>query len=648
MAIGLTGPIDSTADVLVQERFANATAYADAAQATALAYLADLQSLADATPPVAVTVDFDLQEMNLDTDIDMLRPERPDITPDFAGTPERPIINDVVVDALNNIPAFDVPNLTLVFPEQPSDTEVGDPGEAPTINEAVFPATPAYTLPAAPSLREANIPAAPDLAIPEFTATMPIDDLVVPSGALNFSEGPYTSDLLEDLKTKFHDNLRDGGTGLGADIEQAIWDREAERALAANLEAKAKLADEIAAAGWSLPDGVLLTAHLDIEREYLNQRLTSGRDIAVKQAELAQTNTHFIMQQAVALENQLMTYANAMAERSLQAAKAVLDYSVAIFNAMVTKYNAQLEAYKTAAIVYETRIKAALSQIEVFKAQIEGQKLILQVNSNEVEIYKAQLAGVDALINIYKTEMQAAAIRTDTEKIRIDAFRARVESYTARVQLHVARYNMYDAAIRGEAVKADVYGKQVEAYRTRVEASKVEADLVLQRAKIAMDLESFKMEIYKADIEAFKSEVQAEATRIGALVDAYKGDVEMYRADAQVEDSILTNQVKLFDSRVQQATAIANLYMKQAEVSLASYQSMQNLRADIVKAGASVAAQLAASALAGVNASASVGDSENTTNSWGQQTSNSYSFNQSQQIGTSHSETTQYYYDMTE
>lgn len=637
---------ESLCQELVSERFNNAQSYADAAHGAAIVFLDELSALSTEAPIINTDITFDEQELTLDTSITNLRPDRPDMSMTDYSSPDRPDINDVTVDTLNAIPGFDVPDLVITFPEQPSDTEVGDPGEPPAIDDAVFPATPAYTLPAVPSLREANIPEAPNIVIPIFDEVMPIDDLVLPVGNLNFTDSPYASDLLDDLKKKLHDNLRDGGTGLGADIETAIWDREAERALAANLEAKAKLSDEIAAAGWSLPDGVLLTAHLDIEREYLNQRITSGRDIAIKQAELAQTNTHFIMQQVAALEQGLMTYASAMADRALKAATAAIEFSISLFNAQVTKYNAKLEAYKTVAIVYETRIKAALSQIEIFKAQIEGQKLILQVNSNEVEIYKAQLAGVDALINIYKTEMQAAAIRTDTEKLKIDAFRAKVEAYTARVQLHVARFNMYDSAIKGESVKAEVYGKRVDAYKSRVEAAKVEADLVLARAKISMDLESFKMEIYKADIEAYKVEIQAEATRIGAIVDAYKGDVDMYKADASVEDSILTNQVKLFAAKVDQATAQANLYMKEAEIQLGTYNALQNLKVEITKAGAAVAAQLAASALAGVNASASLGDSMSQSNNWSQSNSVGITASTSQSNSDSTSHSTQYIYEM--
>jgi hypothetical protein len=416
----------------------------------------------------------------------------------------------------------------------------------------------------------------------------------------------YGSDLLTAVTNKFLADIVAGGTGLGAAIEEAIWLREQERAEIAAREAKETLAADWENRGFNLPDGVITASMLDIDLKLAADRATSSRDIAVKQAELALTNQHFTLQQAIVLEGQLMNYSSQMAQRTLEANKAMIEMAVAIFNAEVAKYNAKLEAYKTQAVVYESRIRAALATVEIYKAQIEGAKLTNEINLGLVELYRAQIAGIDSLIKLYTAEMEGAKVTAEIDKTRIDAFRAQVEAYGAKVQLNVAKYNMYEAAIKGEAVKAQVYQAQVSAYESRVRAASVEAQTVLDRAKVEVELQKLDVETYTAEIQGYKTAVEAESVRVGTLIDMYKGDVEAYKADATVMATTVDGEVKLFQARVQQAIETANIYVKQAEIELGGFNSTMALKMEAAKAGASVATQLAASAISSIHVSAGI------------------------------------------
>jgi hypothetical protein len=601
--------IGALAGDAVLGRFDNCVAYADNAYDKALEYLDTMRETAGtAYTPDAISLP-DVVEPNLDPAV-IAKPDTPDTTFTDISVPSSPLIEDITIDAISGIPAFDVPALVINLPAQPDMPAIPDVGEPAPIENIPLPTAPSYVLPTLPTLQEAQVPSPPDQAMPPWEGTMPVDDLIIPTNTFNFSEGRYTSDLLEAAKLKLQNDVENGGTGLGADIETAIWDRNTERDAQAMQEAKDRIMSEWAERGFMLPDGVLTTMLLDVEKQYLDTRQTTSRDIAVKQAELALQNTQFAVQQSIALESQLIAYSSQIAERQLQSAKYLIDASIAIFNAAVTKYNANLDAYKTQAVVYETRVRAALAQAEIYKTQIEAAKLTLDMNDSRVELYKAQLVGVEQLINCYRTEMEAAKVKADVERLKLEAFKTRIDAYQAIVNLNVAEFNCYDSAIRGEATKAQIYATQVEGYKSRLEGVRIEAAIANEKAQIQSELAKNKTVMYASDIEAYKSRITAEKTRIEAIIQAYQGAIEMYKAESATDATRVESAVKAFSARVQKAAAETEALIKDAEISLTAFTESQKLKGVLVESGSKVAAQLAASAMAATNASVSLGESD--------------------------------------
>lgn len=97
--------------------------------------------------------------------------------------------------------------------------------------------------------------------------------------------------LTKDMIEKLISTLMVGGTGLKPEIEQAIFNRETERAQFANQEAKDKQTSDWAESkGFSLPDGVLTAMYAEIDKKYQDDRLATSRTIAIEQAQLEQRN----------------------------------------------------------------------------------------------------------------------------------------------------------------------------------------------------------------------------------------------------------------------------------------------------------------------------------------------------------------------
>jgi hypothetical protein len=238
--------------------------------------------------------------------------------------------------------------------------------------------------PALPQMREVAIPDAPDVSLPdapEFLALtthqfggvnlhedwlaklddMPELQLLEPA-PFEFKRAPgYASQLLSNLQAVISARIQ-GGTGLKPEAEQAIWERSRDRETQVAMAREQEVMRAAEALGFPLPSGVLAGQLADARREYHDKLSGLSREIAIKQAELEQSNVKDAITQGLALEGQLMDQALQLDRLSFDAAKAAADHSIAAHNAALERFKALLDGYRTYAMAYETVIKAEMNK----------------------------------------------------------------------------------------------------------------------------------------------------------------------------------------------------------------------------------------------------------------------------------------------
>ena len=457
----------------------------------------------------------------------------------------------------------------------------------------------------------------PSITLPTFDAVAPnADDLIVPEPLINDGNAnPYVSELLDKIKAKILNDITNGSTGLSPEVETAIFQRESERALLVHQETMDRIAAEWAKRGFSLPNGALAALFQEEEINFTNKRLDVSRDIAIKMAELALQNEHFMIERGITFENMMIALHNAVAERTFNASKAFAEILIQGFQLQVQKYGILNDIYKTRAAVYESQIRGELAKAEVYKTQMEGVKAVSDINESYVKLYTAQIAAVEALINIYRVEMEGAKTLADINRMKLDAFRAQIEAYMAQVNAKTAEYNMYRAKIDGEKSKVDIYRAQVDAFGTEVQAKTAIVHGKIETVKAQTEINKELAAKYGAEIEAYRAQVGAESERIGAIIKAFLGEVDLYRADAQAYEAQGNVIVKAYQAEIEQAIAQANLLVKDVEVEIKNYEVLNNLKIEAMKGSAAIAAQLVAGALSSVNAGAHIQSSGSSSHS---------------------------------
>lgn len=220
-----------------------------------------------------------------------------------------------------------------------------------------------------------NIPL-PDLTPPviddnlsELLGNIPIKPVINPQWPQLEGEGELDS----AIRTKLLNDIASGGPAIPVSVEQAIFQREEERARLAHQDSLDQISSEWAKRGFTLPNAILATQINEAEINYINKRLDVSRDIAIKSFELGDANTKFAVQQGIAFVLQRVEIYKAR----IQAEVARIDGIVRAFIGEIEGFKAYTDAYSKLVDVKikkfdgEIRAAVAVADIAIKNAEIE-------------------------------------------------------------------------------------------------------------------------------------------------------------------------------------------------------------------------------------------------------------------------------------
>lgn len=583
-------------------------------------FFTDLENLT--FTPINPNIDFDV-DANLGTPFTKpLVPDDPDLSFDPVDGPGNIAIPEISAPIITEPPDFTGSAPVITLPTPPEDLAAEAPTDAPTIGEVTLPTAPVIVIPAEPTLDDITLPDVPDITLPAFTDTAPILDAVAPGNTFNFTYEEYSKSLPE-LQTEIQRMLA-GGTGLPDVIWQALWDKARSREDVTAVKLVQEITDEWAARGFTLPAGVL-DAKIEAARQQ-NQDAANqlSRDIAIQQAQMEQVNIQFAVTQGIAYENLLIGLHFQKMQLTYEVARFTLEAAISIFNAKIALYNAEMQGYMTEAQVYKTRIEAETINVELYRAQLEGQKLIGELNLQDIEIYKARLDALMTHIEVYKGELEGVKTQVDVDKTRVDAFKAQVEAYGEQVRARGTDIQAYAEQIRGEIAKSDIYEAEVNAFASLVNAYKTNNDAKIDSKRIELELSSQHIDKFRVQVEKYNAELNAEAKRVDAGTRIYDGKTRMYSAELSAEQARVSSDTRHFELALREAQSKADIEVKEAQMKIEELLRILSLELDKTKTLMSVQSQLAASALSAVNLSASVSESASNSTSC----STNYSYDQ--------------------
>ncbi|ULJ66638.1 hypothetical protein [Wielerella bovis] len=528
----------------------------------------------------------------------------------------------------------DLPSLPdapeIAIPNAPTMATLNVPVRPNVQIDVDLPHAPSLVLPDVPTLRELNLPDFEFPALPDFDGNAPsLDGIQPPDVFMNWHEPEYESELLPDLLAQVREMLG-GGTGIPPEIEAALFNRARERESAETLRAVQEISEQWAARGFTLPQGALDKQIAAVREQGRLKATELNREILVQAATWEIENLRFAVQQGLALEQLTQNLFQNTVARLFEVAKFEVESQIAVFNARIGLFNAQVAAFGALVDVFKTRLEAGIAKITAYKAMLEAQATLGQLNAQQVDLFRAKLDGLKMATALYETTVKTAQIKAELQMKQFDLYRADVSAYAEQVNAEKVKFDAYDSRLRGEKTKADVFDSQVKAYAETVRAIGEQADVKVKENQIKISAAEAKirqygtqMDAYKAQLDTSLAEAKYQVQVFGAKVDAYKAQNSAAVAEAEVKSKYADLAMR---------TNIAY-----AEMQLSEYQTRQNaanqkaqIALESAKALGQYSAQLAAGALSAQHVSASMSAgysrSKSTSNSSSTSTSHHYSY----------------------
>lgn len=610
------------AGTIVTNVMADASNMAVAAQANALDAITSLGSFQLALPMLAVP-DIPIPTINVPT-LGSTPAEPSGMTGTFPTLPSAPTIGTLDTVALGAEPEFAVASPLLIDVPLPDPLAAVLPS-APTLGAVAMPVEPGFVLPSVPTMLALNIPGAPVLDIPTFTDILAAAPLA-PTETFTWAEVTYDTAMLGLLNSRLTDMVAGASTGLTPAVEDAIWQRGRDREALLTQKAIGEAQRMFAARGFSMPDGTLARIIQQALQDSLGRDAALSREVMIKQGELEQSNFQFAFNSAIQLETLLLGHFNTVQSRALEAAKFTFDAVLQVFAAKVQLYQADAQAFGIKADVFKTQLQAALAQLDIYRAELEGQRLVGELNGQLVSQYVASLQGVKTTVEVYSTRVEAARLQIEAQKQQVEIFSAQLVGYDSQVKSKASEYEAYATRVKAELTKVQMFGEEVGAYKSRVEAygTLVNAKLGVQTLDFKQ-LQEFPLELYKQQVLTYQTGVAAEAERVKTLVNLFEGRVRAFGTLEGAKAAQVGAQVEAVRATTAVYTSQAQLALQAGESNLKLAVTAAETAQASLRAAGQVSGQLAAAAMAARNVSASIQQSDSNSSSNARSLSNSNS-----------------------
>ena len=550
----------------------------------------------------------------------------PTYTPDMLVMPADPsapsieaLLSSLDVGDMDALPEAPVmPALNL--PDAPGMADIAVPLR-PTIDaEVELPEAPTVTMPEMEALEQITIPAFEFPDMPDFDGLPPSVDFVVPNVFINWAEPVYESELLDELQAKVRAWMQ-GGTGLPPAVEDALFARARERDSAETQRAVQEAVDTWAARNFTMPPG-MLAKQVNVVREQGRMKAAElNRDVMVEAAKWEIENIRFAVQQGMALEQLTMNLYDNTCKRLFEVAKFQAEAQINVFNAQVSLFNAQNAAFQTLAQVFRTRLDGALAKLTAYKAAVDAQVALGQINQQRVEVFKAKLAGVNAAVELFNGLMRGAQVRSDVIKNQFDAYRSEIQAYAEQVRAEKSKFDAYESQVKGEVAKAGVFDTQARAYASTIQGLATKSEIRVKGAQLRMEAARVHLQKYGADTDAFRAKLQAALGQLQFGTQVFQSQVEGWKARSQASISETEMQARFADMNTRTNIAFSEMQMGAYTANINKAHQQAQIALESSKAMGQFASQLAAGAMSALHVSASVSGSGTQTDSYSRTTS---------------------------
>lgn len=526
-------------------------------------------------------------------------------------------------------PVFTGKAPTLKIPEAPNSALPDAPEDPAPLEVPDYPSTPNYDEPQIPTLRSVYLPtlSTPNLAIIDALLaqaradkpTVPVLQEIPDLGTL-FDR--YYSKLTNPQLQGFVGNcsaltricptlnlIFDGGLGLPASVAAGLRDRAFLAVDQQSFQADAEARRDWLARGFTLPNSVLGIRLDRIGQDARDQKAKLNRELWLEEAKIHIESLRFAVEQGIAYEKVLRDAWVAVIQAVQGMATAEIEMTIKGMELALELFKTKVEMWRTEFETIRDQLQAELSKVEVYKAELDAQRLISELNTQDVALYNALWQGVNSKIAVYKTEVDAANSLLQAELAKLEWTAKAVQIYSAKVSAYTAEWQGYGSAVSAEKTRVDAFEVEAQAfsslvnsYSTQVQALKTVGDFDVEELKL-------QLEAWQSGLEKYKADLTTEQARIDALLKKGGTEADIFKTKALVETGYTDFEMKKLDYSLNKYRVTAEIKIKETDLEQTKMLELSKIAVGALDGVARTGAQLSGSAMAAMNVHAGISSS---------------------------------------
>jgi len=499
--------------------------------------------------------------------------------------------------------------------------------QEPTLTDPNLPVTPVLQDITFPTLRPIDSPDAPSISLPVFDGVRPQNPPTAPNDLKCMFEDAYNSMLpemqsyidnqvlsfIERYYPDYSANMSKAqlrleemldGKALPEEIEQAIFDRARGRVNREVVQSESTAFDIFAKRGFSMPQGMLAEELSRGHQTAADRNAAAATEIAIKQAELAQSNLQFAISSVLSLQEGVRSaaiqYASTLVSTNgaaLQYAQGLVGSAIELYNVQVKQFQVEVDLYRAYASVYELEIKSELAKIQIFESEVRLAELQGTLNKLDVELVAQQVAVSKSRIELYAEEINGVKLTLDVQEQQLDLYKAQVDAYLAKVKVKESEFRIYEAAMNGDTMKVRANIAEFDGFRS--EAAALTAGGQLEVAHMSGDItrNTNIVDVYKAEIAQYAANLDFNKTTFEADLKAYLSYLDRYRIriDSEIAEAKLILDQRLGNADIAHKEARHDL--DRAITNSSNFVKLTDIEATTTMQGAKVYAAIAEAAI---------------------------------------------------
>lgn len=283
-----------------------------------------------------------------------------------------------------------------------------------------------------------NLGTLPSVVLPD----VPDADIPVFNDAFAFSQTRYIRDGLTDYRLRLVDFIENGGTGISAAVEAAIYARDKARQELIDQQSYLEIQNTFESRGNAMPSGQHNAALNSASKERARMFEEFSRAIMIKAAELEQENMRIAQDSLSKTDTILVGLHNAEEDRALQTETTRISSTIAVYEAYIRGVIARLQAHKitvdsTVAFI-NANVALITANAQIYTADVRGFSAEVDAEARRLgasaDIYASTMGGVEAAIRGI-----SALASIDIAEYEVES---KIEIANSQNQLAVHRLNL--------------------------------------------------------------------------------------------------------------------------------------------------------------------------------------------------------------